>query len=175
MNRIARYGLLAGASVLLLAGSNQLMAHGGGGGGGGRGNRGNMDPAAMQAAMLERMKETLGVTDDADWKVISEKLGKVMTLRREATMGGFGGMGGARRGGAAGGATDTAGPARPANPVRDALQKAIDSGDTAAIKTALVAFYADRTAKQAALKAAQEDLKRLLTAKQEGILALQGY
>ena len=178
MNRIARYGLLAGVSVLILAGSNLLMAQGGGGGGGGggRGGRGG-DPAAMQAAMLERMKTTLGVTDDAEWQAISAKLTKVMTLRREATGGGFGGgmMGGGRggRGGQAGQAGATTTPST--DPTRDALQKAIESGDPAAIKTALAAYYAKRATAQANLKTAMEDLKKLLTAKQEAILALQGY
>jgi len=172
MNRIARYGLLAGVSALVLAGSNQLMAQGGGGGGGGRGN---FDPAQMQQRMMDRTIETLGITDEAEKKAISEKLSKVMTLQREATMGGMGMMGGARRGGTAAGTTDAATPARPTNPTRVALDTAIESGDAAAIKTALAAFRADRATKQAALEAAQADLKKLLTTKQEAIGVRSGW
>ena len=63
-----------------------------GGDNGGKGGRGNFDPAQMQ----ERLREQFGVTDDAEWALISERLTKLSEIRRSAG----GGMG---RGGPGGG------------------------------------------------------------------------
>ncbi len=53
---------------------------------------GNFDPQQMRQRMSDRMKEQFGVTDDSEWKVIFERINKIMEARRAA--GGFGGMGG---------------------------------------------------------------------------------
>src|SRR6478609_1357730 len=50
--------------------------------------------------MMERAREQLGVTNDDEWKIVSERLEKVMTARRDANAGAFGGFG---RGGGPGG------------------------------------------------------------------------
>jgi hypothetical protein len=149
---------MAGAAAVLLTGSANLMAQPAGGG------RGQFDPAQMQQRMLERYKETLAVTDEAEWKVISERITKVMTARREAMVGGFGGMG--RRGG---------GPGGPAvSPEVEALQKAIEANNAGEIKAKLAAVREARAKKQAELKAAQEELKKVLSAKQEAQMVLGG-
>ena len=165
MNKLVKSALLTGVSALLLMGTNTVMAQPAGGGGGGRGN---FDPAQMQQRMLERYKETLKVTDDAEWKVLSEKLTKVMTARRDA--GGFGGMMGGRRGGPGGGGQDASADTTPLGELR----KALEGSDSALIKTKLAAYREYRAKKQAELKAAQEELKRVLTAKQEGQLVAEG-
>ncbi len=54
---------------------------------------GNFDPQQMRQRMSDRMKEQFGVTDDSEWKVIFERINKVMETRRSAG-GGFGGPGG---------------------------------------------------------------------------------
>src|SRR5258708_21450073 len=80
--------------------------------------RGNFDPAQMRQRMMDRYKERLEVTSDAEWKIIEERIDKVMTAQREARIGGFGGPGGGRgpRGGG-GGARRAPSPTRhPHNP-----------------------------------------------------------
>src|SRR5262245_27737110 len=65
--------------------------------------RGNFDPEQMRQRMMERMREQFDVKDDAEWKLIEERITKVMEAQRAtrsfAGMGGFGG----RRGGGPGG------------------------------------------------------------------------
>jgi len=49
--------------------------------------------------MMERYKERLEVTNDDEWKIISDRIEKVMTAQRETRIGGFGfGGPGGRRG-----------------------------------------------------------------------------
>ncbi len=56
---------------------------------------GNFDPQQMRQRMSDRMKEQFGVTEDSEWKVIFERINKVMEARRSAgSFGGFGGPGG---------------------------------------------------------------------------------
>ena len=62
--------------------------------------QGNFDPEQMRQRMMERTREQLGVTSDDEWKIISERVEKVMAARREVP-GGFGGFG--RGGGGPGG------------------------------------------------------------------------
>src|SRR5258708_5064515 len=64
----------------------------------------NMDPQQMQNAMRQRvtnsLREQMGVTNDADWSVIEEKINAV-TKARAAVMadgGGMPGLGGLRGG-----------------------------------------------------------------------------
>lgn len=64
------------------------------------GGRGNFDPAQFRQRMMDRLKEQLEVTDDAEWKAL-EPLIQNVTEARRATMSGMGrGMfgGGPRRG-----------------------------------------------------------------------------
>lgn len=146
----------------------------------------NMDPQEIQKMIQQRMMETfrerLEVTDDAEWKIIEERLSKV-TQARMATMAdgggmmGFGGMGG--RGGPGGG-----GPpggrglqslfGQP-SAESQALQQAIDSKASAAeIKSRLAKFQAARKEKQANLVKSQNELRQVLTPRQEAIAALMG-
>src|SRR5205085_10144167 len=50
----------------------------------------NFDPQQMRQRMLERMRDQFDVKDDAEWKLISERITKVMEARR--AMGGLGGF-----------------------------------------------------------------------------------
>lgn len=176
-------------ALTLTLGSYSLMAQdtppgGGNGGGGNGGGRRNFDPEQMRQRMMERYREQLEIKDDAEWKLISERIEKVSEARRE--MGGFG-MGrppGGRRGGdaAPGGAAGGDDNARrqfrgfgEPSPEQEALQKAIDSKASAdEIKTKLAAVREARKKKEAALEKAQEDLKKVLTAKQEAVAVLNG-
>src|ERR1017187_7776968 len=53
---------------------------------------GNFDPQQMRQRMLERLREQFDVKDATEWKAISERIDKVIKLRR--TVGGAGGSGG---------------------------------------------------------------------------------
>ena len=153
---------------------------GGAGGGGGMGGGGN-----FQQMMADRMKTTLGATDE-EWKVIEPLFTKVSDLQRQ-TRGGMGAMmGGGRRGrgGAAAGADAGAAPAAPAAPaaqpgelpeaaalttiLADANAKPED------IKAKLEAYRAAVKKVNDQLKTAREDLRKVLTAKQEAQLVLMG-
>ena len=184
MTKTNRWLVIAGAAVIMSLGANQVVAqpnNGRQGGGGGRQGRGNFDPAQMQQRMMERYKEVLEVTDDAEWKAMQPLVQKVMDLRRESLSGrGRGTMG---RGSRGGGNTQPAdqgqqrrdGVSGTPNPEADALQKAIDSkAPKAELKAALEKYTAARKAKQAALEQAQADLRKVLTSRQEAIATLNG-
>lgn len=140
-------------------------------GGGGR----NFDPAEMRQRMMERYKETLEVTDEAEWKALEPLVAKVGEARLQAMAGGgrgaFGGRGG-RGGGPGGGGGGFGGQP---NPEVEALQKAIDAkASNTETKAALAKFTAARKAKQAELEKAQADLRKVLTPRQEAIATLNG-
>jgi hypothetical protein len=141
----------------------------------------NMDPQQMQDAIQQRasatFREQMGVTNDTDWSLIEEKINAV-TKARAAVMAdgggmmGMGGMRGAFGGGRFGGLQAT--PNR-LSPEAQALQQAVDADapDTQ-IKDLLAKLQAARHAKQSALAQAQEDLRSVLTIRQEAIAYLHG-
>jgi Spy/CpxP family protein refolding chaperone len=178
--------MVAGAAALLALGLSQSALaqqdNPPGGGRPGGGGRGNFDPAQFRQRMMDRMKEQLEVTDDAEWKALEPLVQNVMEARR-GTMSGMGrGMfvGGPRRGGgdnAAGGGGDQPrrGGMGQSSPEADALQKAIDAkAPKAEVKAALDKFIASRKAKQAELEKAQDELRKVLTSRQEAIATLDG-
>ena len=144
------------------------------------------DPAQMQQQFLKRYRQMLEVTSDEEWAVIKPLIQKVM----EARLAGFAGMGrgmmGPRGpGGPVGGASGDNAPAGQRTvragmfgqslPEAEALQKAIDAKATKAeLKAALDKFVAARQAKQAELQQAQDNLRQVLTARQEATAALNG-
>jgi hypothetical protein len=156
---------------------------GGGRRGEGPGGRGNFDPEQFRQMMMDRMKETLGATDE-EWKVLAPKLEKVMTAAREARAGGMGGMGGfgpGGRGGPGGGRGGAPGAADTANqtPLAKAsadLRTTLDnkSATAAEIEKKLTAYRDARDKAQAALVKAQKELKELLTQRQEATLVMMG-
>jgi hypothetical protein len=179
-----RWLVAAGVAAVMSLGANPAAAQPdnappGGGGRPGFGG-GRFDPAQFQQRMLERTKEMLEVTDDAEWKAMQPLVQKVMDLRRESFAGigrGFFGRGprggdnpsggdqGQRRGGMFG----------TPSPEAEALQKAIDSkASKAEMKAALDKYVASRKTKQAALEQAQADLRKVLTTRQEAIATLNG-
>ncbi len=184
MSRLIK-SLLWAAAAVMLVGSSTVLAQPAGGGG--RGNRGNMDPAQMRQARMDRMKQELGVTNDDEWKVIQDRIEKVQEAQRETRAGAFGMMGG-RRGGQNGGATDQnaqnaqrrgnrgGGMFTPTpNPAAEALRTALDDNASAdLIKAKLAAYRDSRKAAEAKLEKAQADLQKVVTAKQEARLVLMG-
>ena len=143
----------------------------------GPGGPGGFDPARIREFMLNRVKEQLAPSDE-EWQVLQPKIEKVMDARQEQ-MGGFG-FGGGGMGGFGGGrgGRDGGQEREPRNASERAvreLRTAIDSNASAEqIAAKLTALREARTKAQANLKAAQEDLKGVVTAKQEAQLVLSG-
>jgi hypothetical protein len=174
---------ICGIAAALTLGAGTVSAqnddggNGGGGGGGGR-NRGNFDPAQMQQRMMDNIRVQLGFTNDTDWSAVQPLIQKVTDARRDVGFGGMGRMFGRNRGGGGGnggpgGGRGGFGP--PPSPEAEALQNAIDANAPAAqIKDALTKYEATQKVKQAKLVQAQEDLRKVLTTKQEAQATLLG-
>ncbi len=130
--------------------------------------------------MMDRYREQLEIKNDDEWKLISGRIEKVSEARREVGFGGpMGGFGRGGRGGGPGGpgGGDQAGRRRgpDAGPEAEELQKAIESKASAEdLKTKLAAFRDARKAKEAKLEKAQEELRKLLTTRQEAAAVLAG-
>ncbi len=162
----------------------------------GGGNRGGGNQQDFRQRMNERLKTALKVTDQ-EWAVIQPLLEKVQeklmaTMSGRGGPGGPGGFGGGRRGGQGGGgqggnapaAGATAGgnnnqgggPGRGGSPESQALRTALDTDSTPAdeIKTKLQALRDSRKKAAAELETAREDLKKVLTLKQEATLVMIG-
>jgi hypothetical protein len=186
--KINRWLTVAGMAAGLCLGISQALAQdqpapggAGAGGGGGRGAR-NFDPAQFRERMMERTRETLEITDDTEWKAIEPLVQKVMDTRMASMGGGMGrGMFGPPRrpSGDNGGGGDQ--PQRrgfmgqPPSPEGEALQKAIDAkAPKAEIKAALAKYVEARKAKQAELEKAQDELRKVLSSRQEAIATLNG-
>jgi len=180
MKRLAKPFMLAGITAALLAGSTNLMAQGQGGGQG----RGNFDREEARQRMNEMYQERLGMSAD-EWKAVQPLFEAVQTKQLEAIAGAFGGFGGFGRGGGGGRGGDQGGGAGGGggrgrgfggtpSPEAEALQKAVDSGDAAEIKAKLESYRASRKKKEAELQTARDNLRKVLTAKQEAQLVLMG-
>jgi hypothetical protein len=174
MNQLLAIG---GVAAALFLGAGSVSAQNGGGGGGG-----NFDPAQMQQRIMDNAREQLGLTNDTDWNAIQPLVQKVMDARRDVGGGGMsrlfgrGNRGGNNNnanannnGGRRGGFGGTP------SPEAEALQKAIDdNAPTAQVKAALAKYHASQKDKQAKLVQAQENLRKVLTIKQEAQAALLG-
>jgi hypothetical protein len=155
------------------------------GGRGNRGNRGNFNPEEMQARMTAALKEQFGVTSDDEWNLIQERINKVNELRRTTMMSGMGLRGimsafGGPGAGGPGGGNNAQNPnrnrfGRMSNPEADALQTAVtDKAPDAEIKARLERLREVRKTNEATLAKAQEDLRAVLTVRQEAVAVLVG-
>lgn len=183
MKQLSRsLALLSVAGFLVAAvAPAQAQAPGQGQGGG----RGNFDPAQMQERMMERYREQLKVTNDDEWKIISERIAAVNTARR-GTMGGFGrggfgrGAGGPGGPGGQGGGANANRPGRGqggggGSPEEAALRTAVDeNADPAVIKAKLADLRKVRAQNEAKVAKAQKDLKEVLNLSQEATAVLGG-
>ena len=132
-----------------------------------RGNRGNFDRSQIMERIMERYRENLGISV-AEWKVVQPKVQAVMDNRisgASGMMSFFGGRGSRGRG-------DSSTEKTPTSELRDLLEK--ENPAKGEIKAKLAAYRADRKAREAKLKKAQEDLRQLLTLKQEAQAVLSG-
>lgn len=175
MKNIAKMLVLAGVIAVMSLGAGNVQAQ-----------RGNFDPAQFRQMRLDRLKEQMGVTDDAEWKVLEGAIGKVMDAEQEMMSGRFGGFGRGGRGGRGGGSTNNAsadqgggrrgrGGFGTPSPEAEALQTAIDGNASSDVISAkLKALREANKAKEEKLEQAQADLRKLLTPRQEAIAVLGG-
>lgn len=177
---------LAGVAVALCLTTGRATAQG----------RGNFDPAQFKQRMMDRYKERLEVTGDAEWKIIEERIDKVTTIQMELrSVGGMGGFGGGRGrgpGGPGGGGPGGGGPGggppadnanRPNRPNPfmtenaevESLQKALDGkASSEELKGKLAKLRASVKEKEANLAKAQDDLRKVLSVRQEATAVLMG-
>jgi len=151
----------------------------------GGGNRGNFNVEDFRKRMEERIKTSLKMTDE-EWAVIQPLIEKVTDKQRDASTGrGFGGPGGPTRGGTTGGGTTGGGtaaattstrPERAGTQEREALRLALDSDGSSLedIKAKLGAVRAVHQKATAELAAAREELKKVVTVRQEAVLVSMG-
>lgn len=118
--------------------------------------------------------------DDAEWSLIEARIKKINESRSGmgrgfGGFGGFGGPGGPGGGpGGQGGRQGRGGFGQP-NPDAEALQTALDSGGSADdIKAKLATYRASAKQKEAQLEKAQDELRQLLSVKQEARAVLMG-
>ena len=151
-------------------------------------------PADFRQRMNDRLKGALKASDD-EWAVIQPLLEKVQTAQRATMTVRFGGFGGMRRRGGPGGdtgaaspaVTGTAGGANPAgdggrrfgpqsSPEAEALHTALQSDSTSNedIQSKLQALRDARKKAQGDLEQARENLKKVLTLKQEATFVEMG-
>jgi hypothetical protein len=170
------------ASVLLTLGSGTVSAQER------DRERGGFDPEQMRVRMMERYREALEVKNDDEWKVIEPRITKVSDARRDAMSGamsafGRGGFGGRRGAGDTNGAGGGGGgderrrrgfggePSVEA----DALQKALEAkAPNEEIKAKLAKYRESLKQKQATLTAAQEELRKVLSVRQEATAVMLG-
>ncbi|MBL9199377.1 MAG: hypothetical protein JNL39_02675 [Opitutaceae bacterium] len=149
--------------------------------GGGRdgGGRGNFSPEDIQARMMSGLRDRMGITNDEEWGLISQRITAVSEARRAAGggMGGFGGRGGPPPGGGDRGGRGPGGPGGRGggSPEMAALQQAIaDNLPEAEIKSRLERMRDARRNSEAKVAKAQEDLRAVLTVKQEAVAVMFG-
>lgn len=179
LNRIAAVFVLTVLSVSISAVAQQAGTGQTGNGqdttnGGTNRGRGNFQQ--FRQRMEDRLKTALGATDD-EWTVLEPKIQKVQEAQRAMYVG-RGGMTGRRRRG--GNENDTQSQDRPqpsaVQQKAQDLQEALNNKDTspADIKAKLAALRDARTQAQAALTAAQGELRDVLTPRQEAVLVMYG-
>ncbi len=190
-------GIVACVVALVIAGLSMAQPPAGGQGGPGGfggpgGPGGRFDPeqmAQMRQRMMERMKEQLGA-DDAAWKVMEPRLTKVMELNRQSMAGGgrggmfgmMGGMRGQRGGNDAGAQGDRRGPQQdpatmtPVEKAQEQLRTTLEnqSASPDEIKKNLTALREAREKAKQELAAAQQELRQILTVRQEAQLVMMG-
>jgi Spy/CpxP family protein refolding chaperone len=153
--------------------------------------RGNFEE--FRQRMAERLKTSLKVTDE-EWTVLQPLIEKVQTKQRDSMMGRFSGFGGRRGGGdggsgggsGGGGGGNTTGGGdrgrgdrggdRAGSAESQALRTALESESTSSdeIKAKLAALREAQKKSAAELAAAREDLRKVVTVRQEAVLVTMG-
>ena len=179
MKTFSQLSVLSCAAFVMLLSASPTAAQGQG--------RGNIDPQEFRQRMMDNYRERLEIKGDDEWKAIQPLIEKVSDARLAVAVGGggfgFGRGGGGRRGGgnndAQANGNNQGGrrgfPGGEPSPEAEELQKAIDSNASKdELKAKLAKVREARKEKEAKLAKAQEDLKKVLTVKQEAAAVLMG-
>lgn len=163
MKKLTQMLALASVAALCLSSGNLVAQDNGGGGGGGqgggRGGRG-FDPARM----MQGIRDRLDVKDDTEWKALEPLVQKVSDLRRDQMMSGMRGAFRNRGGDQGGGPRFGPEPSAEETALSDAIKNDASKDD---LKAKMAAFRKVKAAKEEELKTAQDNLKKVLTTKQE--------
>jgi hypothetical protein len=148
---------------------------GGGNNNGGGGGRGRFDPTQMRQRMMQRIQQALGSSDD-EFAVLQPKIDAVVQLKMDVNGGMFGR---GRRPGGGGGGPDGAPSTQPTSPVQAALTDLKstlddDSSTPDQIKSKLDTLRQAKAQEKADLSKAEDDLRSLLTQRQEAQLVYFG-
>lgn len=179
MNPFTKSLVFAGALVALSAGAPTASAQG----------KGNFNIEEFRAKALERMRESFDVKNDDEWKVLAARIEKVTTAQRESQPFRFSTFGGGGRGPGGGGdkggqGGNKGGGNRPGggNPFGgepnsdvEALRKAVEEkAPSAELKAKLAKVRDARKSADGKVEKAQDDLKAVLTDRQEAQAYLFG-
>jgi hypothetical protein len=150
--------------------------------------RGGFNIEEYRKRMNERLKESLKANDE-EWTVLQPMIEKVTEKQRE-TMGsrfggrgpggpgGPGGSGGSSSSGGSGGSggSSSSGSRSGGSPERDALREALEKESTSPeeMRSRLEAVRAQRKRAAAELEGAREELKKVVTVRQEAVLVAFG-
>jgi hypothetical protein len=191
MMKANRLLVAAGIAGMVFQGAGSVTAQdaGGGGFGGGFGGGNSFDPAQLQQqyqqTVMNNYRTLLEVKNEIEWTAIKDRLQKVLDFRQESGLGSLSSLVGMFTGGLGGGGNagmGTGGAARRGlanmvalSPEEQALQKAIDEkAPIADLKAAQTKVIEARKARQAKQDKAQEELRKVLSARQEAIALLNG-
>lgn len=123
-----------------------------------------------QARMMSKLRDQLEVTDDAEWELLTVRIAKVVELRRGATAGGAGSRGIGYSPDKNKRNADTGG-----NSEQAALRAAVsDKLPDAEIKARLARVHELYLQEAAKLAKAQEELRAVLTIRQEAVAVMAG-
>jgi hypothetical protein len=155
-----------------------------------RGSRGSYDPAQYKQRRLDQTKESLEIKDDAEWKAIQPLVEKVMDTQQAVLRDRLSGMfsrssrsGSDRGSSTSSSSSDSSDRSRrfrggfggEPSPEAQALQRAIDGkASNSEMKIAIARFQDARKQKQAEMEAAQANLRKVLSVRQEAIATASG-
>jgi hypothetical protein len=169
-------------AALVMGFGGLVFAQAGGQGGPGGGNFNREDwRKRMQERMQQReqrMREELGMTED-EWEVIGPMINEIQRKQRDAMSGGrrrgFGGPGGGPGGGPNGPEAQPP-EGEQEETAADALRKTLENKEAPAaeITEKLAAYRKEIEGKLAEVKAAREELRKVVTQRQEALLVLMG-
>jgi len=176
MKKFNQLPVVACAAFVMLLSASPVTAQQGQG-------RGNIEE--FRQRMMDNYRERLEIKGDDEWKAIQPLIAKVMDARQDIGFGGGRGFGrgGGRRGGgnndAQANGNNQGGrrgfPGGEPSAEAEELQKAIDSNASKdELNAKLTKFREARKEKEAKLAKAQEDLKKVLSVKQEAAAVLMG-
>lgn len=136
--------------------------------------RGRFNYEDFRKQMNERLKTALKVTDE-EWGVIQPLIEKVQTKLRDTMTSRFGGFGGSSRSDSSR-SSDPSRPERAGTAEREALRTALENENSSPdeLKAKLAAVRDVRKKSAAELADAREDLKKVLTIRQEAALVSFG-